>query len=87
MLTRDAIYREITAERAKQDRIWGGPDHDRLHTSNDWIAYITKHVGGAVFWPWTPEKFRQQMIVVAALSVAAIEWLDLKPANSPDKKD
>jgi len=77
--TRDGIYREISLERDKQDRMWGGPTHDVVHTSNDWVAYLSKHVGRAVFWPWTPEGFRQQMIVVAALSVAAIEWIDLKP--------
>ena len=84
-LTREAIYREITAEREKQDSIWGGPDHDRVHTSHDWIAYISKHLGRAVHWPWTPEKFRQQMTIVAAIAVAAIEWVDLKPANAPGR--
>ena len=84
-LTREAIYREIIVEREKQDRIWGGPDHDRVLTSNDWIAYISKHVGKAVHWPWSPERFRQQMFVIAALAVAAIEWIDLKPVNAPGR--
>jgi hypothetical protein len=83
--TREAIYREVSLEREKQDRQWGGPEHDRVHTSNDWVAYLTKHVGRAVFWPWTPEKFRVQMITVAALAVAAIEWIDLKPVNRPGR--
>jgi hypothetical protein len=81
--TREGIFNEISLEREKQDRQWGGPDHDAHHTSHDWVAYITKHVGQAVFWPWTPEKFRQQMVIVAALAVAAIEWLDLKPRKAP----
>ncbi len=80
--TREGIWREITLEREKQDRMWGGQDHDRMHNSHDWIAYLTKHVGRAVHWPWTPEKFRQEMIVVAALAVAAIEWVSLKPASA-----
>lgn len=83
-ITREGIYREITLEREKQDRVWGGPNHDRVHTSHDWVAYIVKHVGRAVFWPWTPEKYRQQMIIVAALAVAAIEWVELKPASPPN---
>jgi len=85
--TREGIYREISHEREKQDRLWGGPDHDRMHTSHDWIAYLTKHVGRAVHWPWTPEKFRQEMIVVAALAVAAIEWVSLKPASGSKTED
>ena len=71
-----AINREIEIEREKQDRLWGGKDHDAINTSNDWIAILTKHVGRAVYWPWTPERFRQQMIVIAALAVAAVEWCD-----------
>jgi hypothetical protein len=85
MLTREAIYREITTERERQDRIWGGPEHDRKQTSNDWIAYLAKHVGKAVRWPWSPEQFRQQMIVIAALAVAAIEWIDIKPVKTAEK--
>ena len=81
MLTRETIFREVSRERDRQDRLWGGPDHDRAHTAHDWIAYLTKHVGRAVFSPWTPEGFRKQMIVVAALAVAAIEWIDLEPAS------
>jgi hypothetical protein len=79
--SREGIYREISLEREKQDRLWGGADHDRMHSSHDWIAYITKHVGRAVFWPWTPEKFKAEMIVVAALAVAACEWV-ADPKNS-----
>jgi hypothetical protein len=80
--TREAIFRQIAIEREKQDRLWGGADHDRVHKSHDWVAYITKHVGRAVFWPWTPEKFRQQMVIVAALAVAAVEWIDLTPPSA-----
>jgi len=35
-----------------------------------------KHLGRAVHFPWTPEMFKRQMIVIAALAVAAIEWAD-----------
>ena len=75
-MTRAAIHAEIDAERDRQDRMWGGPDHDNLHTPNDWVAYLAKHLGKAVHWPWTPEGFRKQMVVVGALAVAAIEWVE-----------
>jgi len=71
-------YDEIRNERKKQDKKWGGIDHDDKHSSHDWVAYIVRHTGMAVHWPWDTNIFRQQMIRVAALAVAAIEWTDRK---------
>lgn len=70
------IYDEIRAERAAQDKKWGGPDFDDRHNSHDWVAYIVKHLGKAVMWPWDSALFRQQMIRVAALAVATVEAVD-----------
>jgi hypothetical protein len=81
-------YEEIQAERLKQNEEWGGPDHDDGHTSWDWIAYLVKHVGKAVMWPFNLEVYRQQMIRVAALAVAAFEWADrlgLQPTTTRSK--
>ena len=72
------IFDEITAERKHQDKKWGGPTHDDHHTSHDWVAYITRHLGRTVTWPLDKEAFRYQMVRVAALAVAAIEWVDRK---------
>lgn len=73
---RQNIFAEIENERQTQDAQWGGPAHDDKHTSYDWIAYIVRHTGKAVFWPWDAQGFRKQMVRVAALAVAAIEWVD-----------
>ncbi len=70
------IFGEIREEREKQDEKWGGPSHDDGHTSHDWVAYVTRHLGKAVMWPWEREVFRKQMVRVAALAVAAVEWCD-----------
>ena len=70
------IYDEIEAERISQDQKWGGASHDDTHNSHDWICYITKHLGKAVTYPWNHLTFRQQMVRIAALAVAAIEWCD-----------
>jgi hypothetical protein len=75
-MMREAIFREFEIERDKQDRMWGGEAHDAHHTAHDWIAYLVKHVGKAVHWPWTVERFRHQMVIIGALSVAIIEWCD-----------
>ncbi len=76
MSSRDTIYAEISGERDKQDRLWGGPEQDEVNGPNDWVAIVTKHVGRAVHWPWNVRTFRYQMVVVAAIAVAAIEWAD-----------
>jgi len=75
---REKIFKEIDEERTKQDAKWGGAIHDDKHLSWDWIAYITKHLGRAVMWPFAPATYRYQMIRVAALAVAAAEWMDRK---------
>jgi hypothetical protein len=72
----DDVYEAIRQERAAQDARWGGPEHDDQHSNFDWIAYIAKHVGRAVQWPFDRDAFRRQMVIVAALAVAAIEWAD-----------
>lgn len=72
----NSILDEIRDERDQQDAQWGGAGHDDQHTNFDWICYLTKHVGRAVQWPFDPAVFRRQMVIVAALAVAAIEWCD-----------
>ncbi len=72
------ILDEILDERKAQDKQWGGPKHDNQHFQNDWIALVTKHAGRAVMWPLDRSKFRKQMVIVAALAIAAIEWEDRK---------
>lgn len=75
-----SVYDEVKAERAAQDAQWGGKDHDDKHTNFDWIAYLVKHIGRSVQWPFNVNIFRAQMVKVAALAVAAIEWADRKGA-------
>lgn len=79
---RPTVYDHILMERNRQDKKWGGPQHDAQHSDNDWVAYIMKHAGKAVKWPFNQKNFRRQMIRVAALAVAAIEVID----RTEDKK-
>lgn len=76
------ISEEIQQRRAEQDAKWGGPSNDDKNTSNDWVAFIVKHAGQAVFSPWDRSKFRDKMVDVAALAWAAIEWCDRRGAHS-----
>lgn len=75
---RAAIFTQIEEERRRQDGEWG-QQHDDKHTTHDWIAILSKHIGRAVVYPWdraAAAAYRQQMVRVAAVAVAAIEWVD-----------
>lgn len=76
MSNQQKILAEIAAERRHQDLKWGGPSHDDGHHSHDWVAFIVRYLGRAVVWPWDAETYRRAMVKVAALAVAAIEWVD-----------
>ena len=73
-MDRNDIWNEILKERNLQDRQWGGPEHDDEHNSRDWIIFIVKQLGKASV-PWSEGNFKIRMIKVAALAVAALEWL------------
>lgn len=71
------IHDEIEAERERQAEKWGGDDHDDFHEPAMWIALIAKHSGRAM-----NGDFREQMIRVAALAVAAVEVCDRHRAKA-----
>lgn len=82
-MSREEIFNSINKEREYQDNKWGGPTiDDKYNSFNDWVAYISKYStrwfpGG--FPPYdasVTEAFKQSMIKVAALAVAAIEQVD-----------
>lgn len=74
------ILEEIDAERLAQDRQWGGPSHDDGHNCNDWIAIMVRHLGLAASDEGAEcgERFRRQLIRMAALAIAATESFDRK---------
>ena len=74
-MSREIIFKEIDAERKKQEKKWGN-DFDDKNTGNDWIAYITSYLGKGLTYPWDGHRYRTRMVQVAALAVAAIENYD-----------
>lgn len=80
-MSRAEIFEEISAERTRQDNIWGGPGHDDTHDISDWVLFIKEHARMADPLTPQPEESRRRLIEVAALAVAAIESLDRKPAT------
>lgn len=72
------IVDEISAERAGQ-RILNHDALDRRNTRNDWVAYINAYAGRAANTQRNVREgqgFRENMIKVAALAIAAIEAHD-----------
>ena len=72
------IFNAIQAERAYQESKWAGTD--QINNEYNWAAYIGAYTNRNLIG--TPgesqerkEKFKQDMIKVAALAVAAIEKL------------
>ena len=81
------ILDEVRNERMVQDEKWGGDRFDDLHSISDWVALLTRHTGLAVNDGVTPtDRFRKQMIRVAALSIAAVESFDRKQSKLIEKK-
>jgi hypothetical protein len=80
--TTETVYEDIRAERAKQDEQWGGPEHDDMHTSLEWMHYRRKFEV-RVGMSHTRERVREQLVKIAALAVAQIQSID-RAAPSPE---
>lgn len=70
-----SVLQEVVSERAAQDEEWGGPSHDDTHTQFHWTKFIREHADRSVRGQ-ARDDFRQQMIRVAALAVAAVQSFD-----------
>lgn len=72
---------EILTRRREQDARWGGTQHDAQHDELDWQCFIEKQVRDAEKAD-TSGIWRDRMVDIAALAIAAIEWADRKDADS-----
>lgn len=87
------VFREVAAERDRQDSKWGGPDHDDEHEPEDWLIFIEQRAARAGEMIGCPEEeqpeirsdaeYRRQLVQIAALAIAAVESLDRKKAATP----
>lgn len=71
-------YDEIKAERDHQNQKWGTAFDDK-NTPYNWAAFIAQYATRNLIGDPTAvstEKFRADMVKVAALAVAAIEAID-----------
>ena len=72
---RQEVFNEVDDERDRQDSRWG-ETFDAQNTASDWVATIVHYLGRAVTLPFHSLRYRQSLIKVAALAVAAVERLD-----------
>ena len=86
-MTRKDIFNEINRERTRQETELWGPEVDDKNTVNDWIAYITAYAGEGYAHPSDGVKFRQAMVKVAALAIAAIEAGERNSGYPPCSND
>lgn len=72
------ILSEIARERKAQDAKHGGPENDDHHSTEDWALFLAHHLGQTVraIVDGNEAGYRQELIEMAALSVAAIEAFD-----------
>lgn len=69
------IVAEVIVERVQQDVQWGGPEADDSRTPQQWLGYIERQlrkVAHPTEQP-TPANFRERMVKVAALALAALQ--------------
>ena len=72
----DKVLDDIRAERAYQDKTWGGSGFDDTQTADDWQKYLLEYSQGE--GRAAGRDFRTRMVKTAALAVAAIESYDRK---------
>lgn len=72
------VLAQLVAERERQDRQWGGPDHDDDHQAKDWLRFIREHADRATraLKGRDFDEYRKQLVEIAALAVAGIESND-----------
>lgn len=79
----EAVINDILKERAYQASIWG-VEFDNKNTATDWFSYIEEYNHKAVI-ALDDKVWRNQMIKVASLAVAAVEAFD-RNGNLPEKQ-
>jgi hypothetical protein len=68
---------DLLKRRAQQDARWGGAHHDDTHDEQDWQRFIGKQIQDAAVENHLAD-WRDRMVDIGALAIAAIEWADRK---------
>jgi hypothetical protein len=79
------LFQEVLDERGNQDRQYG-PEHDDQHSREEWLNLLVRHLGLATddgSGRAAEVRYRQQLLRVAALALAALESYDRQ--HPPDR--
>lgn len=84
----ERIILDVVRERMRQDEQWGGSRHDDTHHAGEWLQYIGKQQVLAVNETIAdddlrlvdPQGYRERLVKIAALAVAALQSHDRKSA-------
>lgn len=87
MLSNQSPITDVVIERIRQDEKWGGPVHDDLHPTYEFVQLIEDYAGWArvMAQMGSNDKARNRLIQVAALAIAAVESIDRKTKNRTEK--
>lgn len=75
MSYRMAVLRDVSRERTSQDQKWGEQNHTLLY----WLGILGEEYGEvckAVIEHLSVDDVREELVQVAAVAVAAIEYID-----------
>lgn len=81
------LFREVTEERAYQDRKAWGKAFDDRNTVNDWAAYTNIYLARATSMKATPAEQRTGILKAAAILVAALQTFDSNEGFLPRHYD
>lgn len=70
------VLSEVAEERARQGEHRGGLDREGVYAGVDWISLIDRFAYRATPHDLSSKEFRDAMIKIAALAVAAVEAHD-----------
>lgn len=73
------VCQDIMTERMRQFKKWGVQDHDE----DRWMVILMEEVGevARAIFDENPDNYREELVQVAAVAVAAIEAFDRKFPN------
>ncbi len=67
-----AFLIKLLDERDRQDERWG-LEHDNKHINEDWLDFIECQINKIEYFPYSNEEFRERMVKIAALAMAAYQ--------------
>ena len=85
-MSKDQVFKVIENERAYQDQVWGGNNHDKAHTVGDWIVYMNHYLDRAKIKHSTAFRSDKEALTelrkVVALGIACFEQFGVPERES-----